>query len=184
MSVTKEIVISHLINCKDTDNLIIKGHILTEHFLNKYIDAKSIEKIDKSAKFSYHQKLEIAQLVGLFKKNRGLKNELTLLNKLRNSIAHNLEYDKNIFTTLLAVSKKVNHEKIKSLSNDASVFIESKEDIFYVKIDGKFIQKGGQTKVSGGHIKFIMTIGFLCGTLDSLCMIENGLNSKSPNNSA
>ena len=92
----------YLINCRDTDNLIIKGHILTEHALNFYINMKSIEKIDiEKMKFTYANKIQIAKILGLFKIFPQLFEELTLLNKLRNSLAHRLKYDEKVLTDFL-----------------------------------------------------------------------------------
>ena len=48
----------HLLDCNDTDNLIIKGHILTEHALHFFIEMNSVEKVNfKKIKFTYSNKI-------------------------------------------------------------------------------------------------------------------------------
>jgi len=92
----------HMFGIKDLDYLILKGHILTEHSLNFFIEKTSIEKINfDKIKFSYSNKIEIAKTLGLFKANPKIYEELKLLNKLRNSIAHKLKYDEKLFSDFI-----------------------------------------------------------------------------------
>ncbi len=147
----------HLIDCRDTDNLIIKGHILTEHALNFFIEMQSVEKMDKNAKFTYSNKIEIAQILGLFKNNHELKKELKLLNKLRNSIAHNLKYDKDALKQFLLSFKKVKD----AFKDGKTENLEDDEEVYFEQAEGKF-------KVSGGHMKFMLLICYMCGQIFSL----------------
>lgn len=102
-----ESFLPHLMNCRDTDNLIIKGHILTEHALNFYINMLSEEKINfDKINFTYANKVQIAKILGLYKKFPDLLEELTLLNKLRNSLAHRLKYDEKVLENFLQGFKK------------------------------------------------------------------------------
>jgi len=92
---------------KDLDYLILKGHILTENSLHFFIEMTAVEKINfKKIKLTYSTKIEMAKTLGLFKYNPELYNELKTLNKLRNSIAHNLKYDQKLFTNFLKGFKK------------------------------------------------------------------------------
>ena len=92
----------HMFGIKDLDYLILKGHILTEHSLHFFIENTSVEKINfEKIKFSYANKVEIAKTLGLFKSNPKLYEELKLLNKLRNSIAHKLKYDDKLFADFI-----------------------------------------------------------------------------------
>jgi hypothetical protein len=143
-----------LLNCRDIDNLIIKGHILTEYSLNLYIDSKSIEKMDKGSKLTYSNKVEIAQILGLFKNNAELKRELKLLNKLRNSIAHDLNYDKDAFKQFL-----IGYNKIKNkIGKGQFASLKDDEIISFMRDEEEF-------KLSGRHIKFAVLISFLCGSI-------------------
>jgi hypothetical protein len=169
MDISKEIAIHHLANCRDIDNLIIKGHILTEHFLNKYIESMAIERVVNMTRFSYHHKLEIAQMLGMFKKNKNLKTDLQLLNQLRNSIAHTLEYDKIKFKTFINLYKGNKRGKQEGSSIDAIIFIEDKNEAGITE----------RIKTTHGHIKFAKAIAYTCGILASLCDNKNHTKSKS-----
>ena len=161
--------LQQLTNCIDIDNLIIKGHILTEHALNFYIEINSFEKPDKNSKFTYATKIEIAQLLGLFKTNKELKKDLKLLNKLRNSIAHNLNYNEEIFDELLSNIHRLGNDSLKDMKNDAQVFIKNNEPQIFEKINDKFVPLfNGTTKISGRHIKFMGLIARTCGFIFSL----------------
>jgi len=92
----------HLVNCRDIDNLIIKGHLIIEHLIDEFIDNHSLLKADfKKYKIGFNLKIEIAKTLGLFIVNEDLYSSLILLNKLRNSIAHNLSLDEGIFNNFI-----------------------------------------------------------------------------------
>jgi|GEM_PF-5369960 len=154
-----------LLDYQDTDNLIIKGHILTEYCLDTFIHFHSKEKLDARTKFTYSNKIEIAQILGLFIKHKDLKRELKLLNKLRNSIAHTLEYDKIVFNQLLQSYKKINTQSISEMKDESVVYMERKKDVYFEKINDKFIERGGRVKVNGGHIKFMALVMILCSSI-------------------
>ena len=159
---------SHLGNCIDIDNLIIKGHILTEHALNFYIEKLAIEKLDKDSRLTYTAKIEVAQVLGLFKKRKGLRLELRLLNKLRNSIAHNLTYDDKIFNELLKSYTKLAKLKangLEEMKDDTVVYIKDSEPPIFQKVEDKFIQLSGAKKLSGKHIKLELLITHICALM-------------------
>jgi hypothetical protein len=142
----------HLLDCNDTDNLIIKGHILTEHALHFFIEMNSIEKLNfKKIKFTYSNKIEIAKILGLYKENPELYNELKLLNRLRNSIAHNLKYDQKTLNDFLLGFDKYKgffqSEKFKRLSSDEEIFYEN---------------NGGKITVKGEHMILMFYISSIC----------------------
>ena len=143
--------LSHLFDCRDTDNLIIKGHILTEHALHFYIEMKAVEKVDfKKVKFTYSNKIEIAKLFGLFKNDPQLYNELKQLNKLRNSIAHRLKHDDKILTEFLK-----GFNRYKSAFGSDRVNLDKDEEVFY-EIEQEKIT------VTGAHMTLMFYISAIC----------------------
>ena len=120
----------HMFGIKDLDYLILKGHILTEHSLNFFIEQTSIEKINfEKIKFSYSNKIEIAKTLGLFKSNPKIYEELKLLNKLRNSIAHKLKYDEKLFKDFIRGFKPYENflesDSFKNTSINKAIFTEN-----------------------------------------------------------
>ena len=142
----------YLINCRDTDNLIIKGHILTEHALNFYINMKSVDKIDiEKMKFTYANKIQIAKILGLFKIFPQLLEELTLLNKLRNSLAHRLKYNEKVLTDFLkGFEKRRSGFSFKSQNLEIGKKTELKNE--YDEI----------VSVDGSHMMLMLQISSIC----------------------
>lgn len=154
----------HLYDCRDIDNLIIKGHILTEHALHFFIEMNAVEKIDfKKIKFTYSNKIEIAKLFGLYKKEPKLYNELRQLNKLRNSIAHRLKYDEKLLSEFLkgfeSRKQSFNHKKMNNL--------ELGKEVFYEMGDEKIT-------VDGSHLMLMFYISSICMSI--FTAIERGKN--------
>jgi hypothetical protein len=144
--------IKHLSQCRDTDNLIIKGHILTEYSLNCYIENKSAEKINiDETRFTYYNKIEISKILGLYKIKPELYNELKLLNKLRNSIAHKLKFDENILKQFVAGFNKYKH-------------LYDSESIDLLKVDNAVVYDLGNEKIllQGEHLMFMFYISIIC----------------------
>lgn len=149
----------HMINSMDTDNLILKAHILTEYALDSFIDRKSVEK--GNCRFTYAHKISIAQMMGLFKENPDLKRDLVLLNKLRNSIAHNLRYDEKILEDFLESftesQNRSENPKVKTLKNFEKV---------------KYTINGTTIEVIGGHLKTMLLVSAMCGEIGRAGKIE------------
>lgn len=83
-------------NIADWQLLILKGHILLEYSMNKYIDDCSDPTFDiNKTKFSFFNKIIICKAFGLFAGSDHplLEEAITKFNELRNSIAHNLDYN-------------------------------------------------------------------------------------------
>nr|WP_295706222.1 hypothetical protein [uncultured Lacinutrix sp.] len=147
--------LSHLFDCRDIDNLIIKGHILTEHALHFFIEMSAIEKVDfKKIKFTYSNKIEIAKLFGLFKKHPKLYNELRQLNKLRNSIAHRLKYDEKLLS-----------EFLKGFDNYKTLFKSQK--LNQLEIGEEVFYESGNEKITvdGSHMMLMFYISAVCMTI-------------------
>lgn len=102
----KQFVIDHLSNCNSVELTILKGHILIEYMLNHFIDKVTEEKVDfESNRFSFSQKIYLAELLGI--KSKEINDQINLVNKLRNDIAHRLTYNKQHLGTLLSnIGKK------------------------------------------------------------------------------
>jgi translation initiation factor 2 beta subunit (eIF-2beta)/eIF-5 len=78
---------------------LIKGQILIEHLLDRFIESsiKNPSEFDRT-RFTFSEKLQISLMLGL---PVGIKDEITLIYKLRNQIAHKLSYDNKQLTSLL-----------------------------------------------------------------------------------
>lgn len=146
----------HLLDCKDMDNLILKGHLMTERALQYYINENAKKKVNfKKVRFTYSNKMEIAKLLGLFENgNSQLYGLLILLNKLRNSIAHSVEYDSNILKKFF---EKSYIQSIKK--NDTEIMISAEDVIEYE------LTKTEKTTVNGFHFRLLFNISVICSKI-------------------
>lgn len=96
--------IKKLLDCKDIDLMIIRGHILIEFLLNHFIE-KSNPQLRNSLKgFYFTHKLKIFEIYcGKEKLKTNTATQIRLVNKLRNEIAHTMEYDSKTMDQLLAL---------------------------------------------------------------------------------
>ena len=109
------------------DLIILRGHIITETLLNLYLE--SISQVDNSdfskENFSFEKKVKIAKHFGhLGSKDDNLINELFLLNKLRNSIAHTLTINKTYLYEFFTELVKKN-PSIKGYTDERNKLIAS-----------------------------------------------------------
>jgi hypothetical protein len=89
----------------ELEGIIIRGHIVVERQLIKAIE-KSVAKPDEFVpeRLSFSNKLMITHMLGISDK---FKTELNSLNKLRNQVAHSLEYDNKLLQLIInEVNKK------------------------------------------------------------------------------
>lgn len=103
----------------DIQLLILKGHIVIEYALNCYLEA--ISKSDHSdffkENFSFSEKIKIAKHFGqLGSRDSNLIKELLILNKVRNDIAHRLEYSNDHLNELFT-EVSVKYPKVDSSEN-------------------------------------------------------------------
>jgi hypothetical protein len=114
----------------DLQLLILKGHVLVEYTINCYLEGLS--KNDESnffkEGFSFKNKIKmICHFSDIGSMKNGLGKELTLLNKLRNDIAHSLTYKEKHLTDLIAeISKKsteVFYEEKNSNEKDKIIYV-------------------------------------------------------------
>lgn len=81
------------------ETLIIKCHLFIEYSLERFIDLMTNGRYESySFDFTFSEKYKIALLLGLGEMDT--RNEarlyITTLNKLRNQVAHNIEYDEKL----------------------------------------------------------------------------------------
>lgn len=102
----KTFIIDNLTNCKTVELIVLKGHVLIEYMLNHFIDKATNDDTNfENGRFSFSQKNYILELLG--EKIKDLHEEINLINKLRNDIAHRLTYNEKHLSTLLSqVGKK------------------------------------------------------------------------------
>ncbi len=105
--------------------MILKGHILVEYSVNCYLE--SLSKIHDpdffKERFTFAEKLNIAKHFGpLGNEQDNLYQEIFLLNRLRNSIAHTLTFDSNVVRELFAELAKKNPK-----FNDVSAYKSDRE---------------------------------------------------------
>ena len=72
----------------DEASIALKGHLLSEYLLNRIISEK-IAGAKKSVRSTYSNKLKLLQKLGLLEEE--VLNNLQLLNKFRNKMAHELD---------------------------------------------------------------------------------------------
>jgi hypothetical protein len=149
-----ESIFDHLVNCRDIDNLIIKGHLIIEHLIDEFIDNHSILKADfKKYKIGFNLKIELAKVLGLFIVSEDLYSTLILLNKLRNSIAHNLSLNEGIFNNFIRV--------VDSNSSLSKLYKEFGELTL-------INDSGNPYKISSNHFRFSLCIAHLYGRISEI----------------
>ena len=92
----------HLPKSNDLELVILKGHILLEYLLNQIITVKSeynLETMDTN--FTFNQKIEILVILNIIKQNSDIYQVLKVWNKLRNQIAHKLDFDQKLVDKLI-----------------------------------------------------------------------------------
>lgn len=102
---------SQLAEINDLELLIIKGHILVEYTINCYLEAisNSTNSDFFNENFSFSNKIKIIKHFGnLGDENDNLIKELTILNRIRNDIAHSLTYKKAHLNELFSELAKKN----------------------------------------------------------------------------
>jgi hypothetical protein len=98
----QDLLFSELDNITDLELLILKGHILVEYSLNKFINEVNNGGVDiDKINFTFHKKITIAEILGLFNKKDFLKQSIVDINKLRNQIAHTLTYEEKLLKGLI-----------------------------------------------------------------------------------
>ncbi len=86
----------------ETEMIVIKSHLFTEYMLDKYISKlnKSDSEIDKF-NFTFYHKINISKILGLFENDKELDEFIINLNKLRNQIAHKMNYDNFLYDKIV-----------------------------------------------------------------------------------
>ncbi len=95
----KALLEEHLATIDDVELLVIKGHLLLEYAINKFIDDLAVPNRRTDIRFSFAQKFHIARLFddGWL---QVIEEDIVLFNRLRNGIAHSLHADLSILDSL------------------------------------------------------------------------------------
>lgn len=120
----KKLIKLNIIKVNNLDLIILKGHLLIEFLINKFLQSHSDdETLDISKEnFQFHQKLKICKMFGiLYSDEDYISEQINLVNKLRNNVAHRLEIDYNTIN------------QIKSYYSDSENIVSEKELIKFLK---------------------------------------------------
>lgn len=120
--------LEHLSKCSDIEMTVIKGQILVEYELNRFILVASKKKdVYNDSQFTFFQKCKIASILGL---PELLTEDMLLLNNIRNQIAHKLSYKKESLDLLLERSKKKMSDAKLAVANKST--FELKDTITFI----------------------------------------------------
>ena len=86
-----QLMLDHIGKAKDNETIILKGHLLMEYVLNGWIERSNVDLTDAYKGFSFSHKLKMFSIFC----HTELIDEMRQLNKLRNNIAHTLEYNES-----------------------------------------------------------------------------------------
>jgi hypothetical protein len=125
-----EMISKHLHGLKSLELIILKGHLLVEYALSRYIDVLSQHKntIDE-LRFTFTQKLEILKILGFISMSDEwdleLLEQLKTLNKIRNEIAHSLTFDRKMLDQLFKYHPKEleEYKRYKEGNRDREILI-------------------------------------------------------------
>jgi hypothetical protein len=102
----RDFTLKNLASIDDLQLLIIKGHILLEYSLNKYVAGCAANSFDiNSTNLTFANTLHIASALGLFHDDESdlLQEKIKKINSLRNEIAHQMEYNESIIKSLISL---------------------------------------------------------------------------------
>jgi len=126
----RDLLLKELDGIKDFELLILKGHILIEYSLNKYINEVNDGGIDIDGKnFTFHKKITVAEMLGLFKMKGFLRESIIDINRLRNQIAHKLSFEEKITKGIIKVFVEID-EPESGIEKEKSDF----ENFYYIVI--------------------------------------------------
>jgi|GEM_PF-4360062 len=104
------------------ENIILKGHIISEYAINCYLE--SISNSDRinlfKSNYTYSNKIFLLEEFGrLPKSNREhIIYSFKLLNKIRNEFAHSLSYNEFTLRDLIASIKKIDPKSLNGIEAD------------------------------------------------------------------
>jgi hypothetical protein len=136
-----EIILKYFVGCHDFDNLILKGHLLIEHKMEETINKLSYQKLKNFDNISFFTKIQILKIIGIFlvdetifedeaKAKNNLQEKIKILNNLRNSLAHNLNYDKNKLENFINAFDQT--EVDKTIETNGKDFSQKKHFLQYI----------------------------------------------------
>ena len=111
----------YLWDIQEIELLVLKGHNLIEHSMNRYI----ADLVMRPEEF-YKQRLTFAQKLGIMKFmtviHLKIFEMLTLFNRVRNELSHNLHADKELIDKFLLQWSFRDDERVKEFYKKASWF--------------------------------------------------------------
>ncbi|MGL3000693.1 hypothetical protein [Flavobacterium sp. RSSB_23] len=126
------------------EGIIIRGHILVEKSLVKSI-SEAIYRNDEfyPEKLSFSQKVTIARMLGI---SVFVKKEVNALNKLRNQIAHTLEFDEQYIDEIINGIKKKDLENKYPKNRIQSLKMAISFICFTISVESQYSQLGQAMK--------------------------------------
>jgi len=104
----------------EIEGAIIRGHILVEKTLNDTIKLAIVQKNEyEPEKFTFTRKLDIANMLGICVP---FKKEINALNKLRNQVAHSLQYEEKYIDLICSSMAKIDNNDIYKTNNKLLIF--------------------------------------------------------------
>jgi uncharacterized protein YutE (UPF0331/DUF86 family) len=97
------------------DLRILRSHLYFEHIMEEILE-KFLEKPKNIVKFRYKQKMDLMASLGLI--NEETYQNLKLMNRMRNHIAHNVDLEKDISEKLEIRIKQLNELNITEKEGD------------------------------------------------------------------
>ncbi|MBF0694630.1 MAG: hypothetical protein IR153_06195 [Flavobacterium sp.] len=112
----QSLIVDQFEKCNDFEIVILKGHILLEYTINHYIENVNENDVEfEPGKFTFAQKIHLFEFLSGC--NREILEIINLLNKVRNDIAHRLEYKDQHISSLISLIRKLDSSFIPKLDN-------------------------------------------------------------------
>lgn len=102
---------------KNLELVILKCHLILEYAFEEFIDLMApVEGVIKSERFNFKQKETLVYMLG-FPPDPIFFPSIDLINKLRNQIAHNLEFERNVIDDLIRINTDYTNAEIMALKD-------------------------------------------------------------------
>ncbi|QKZ13775.1 hypothetical protein [Spirosoma sp. KUDC1026] len=122
-------VVEELEKIFNIELLLVRGQILIEYVFTSFIENYSTEddyRLDD--KFPFYSKFQICRLLGLYtEKDTALIEQINVINKMRNDIAHKLTFDRTLLPNLYkhhnGLKQEVKKKKLKGEAKDRYMLV-------------------------------------------------------------
>ena len=116
------LVTEELSKIENIELVILRGHILIEYALTRFIENYCPEEgYTLDDKFPFYQKFQVCRILGLYSGDeKDLIDQINIINKMRIQIAHKLTFDKTLLPNLYKYHKGIKDvaKKVKSGNKD------------------------------------------------------------------